>query len=405
MTPAQRQQFALAQVAAIITAAAVARSAVTNSVVLELIPMLRSMNPFSNESVNEFSTKAAELVEMGRQEVGRIAWGSISSQVSAYGYQLESGPTAVGPGRATDLQVAYQRVAADYRRRVAAGAESISETIAQAEEQRYQNLGGGEVDAEVQAVQQSQAAAEPAARKAESGAAGGSQSAQPAAQRQPARNTEVNRTADDEEAADIAAERARRDDEERAAEDAVERAAELRRAARLAEEERADLLAQVAQHEMEMRTERMVNDDMGMAGRQAAQDAMSAAPRGVVVGYRRVLHPELSETGTCGLCIAASDRIYKVKELMPIHNLCKCEPTPVYKNADPGSQINDEDLDVLYVEAGSTTHGWELKKQRYEVFDHPELGPVLRNTKHSKKDIEFSPREPSNSHDTGKDNA
>jgi hypothetical protein len=29
-----------------------------------------------------------------------------------------------------------------------------------------------------------------------------------------------------------------------------------------------------------------------------------------VTGYRRVVHPELSRTGTCGLCIVASDQVY-----------------------------------------------------------------------------------------------
>ena len=34
--------------------------------------------------------------------------------------------------------------------------------------------------------------------------------------------------------------------------------------------------------------------------------------------YRRVIHPELSKGGTCGLCIAASDRIYFVDDLLAL---------------------------------------------------------------------------------------
>jgi hypothetical protein len=41
-----------------------------------------------------------------------------------------------------------------------------------------------------------------------------------------------------------------------------------------------------------------------------------------VTGYRRVIHPELSKSGTCGLCVAAADRIYYVDDLMPIHTNC-----------------------------------------------------------------------------------
>jgi hypothetical protein len=45
-------------------------------------------------------------------------------------------------------------------------------------------------------------------------------------------------------------------------------------------------------------------------------------PRGVV-GYRRVLHPELgSGAPPCGLCVVAATRIYHIEELMPIHARC-----------------------------------------------------------------------------------
>lgn len=145
---------------------------------------------------------------------------------------------------------------------------------------------------------------------------------------------------------------------------------------------------------MEVRAERMVNDDIAMASRQANLDAMKSARGSGITGYRRVLHPELSEGGSCGLCIAASTRVYKIGELLPIHNLCKCGVAIIIGDDDPGSQINDEDLAVLYAEAGDTTDGRALKDQRYEVFDHPELGPVLRNKKHKKAtDIKFSSRE------------
>jgi hypothetical protein len=36
-----------------------------------------------------------------------------------------------------------------------------------------------------------------------------------------------------------------------------------------------------------------------------------AADAGLIVGYRRVLHAELSHEGSCGLCVAASTAVYR----------------------------------------------------------------------------------------------
>jgi hypothetical protein len=96
-----------------------------------------------------------------------------------------------------------------------------------------------------------------------------------------------------------------------------------------------------------------------------------------VTGYRRVLHPELSQTGACGLCIAASDRVYKKSDLMPIHARCHCETLPIIRGQDPAGVLNDLDLKRLYKDAGNTTDQRALKKQRYSVNEHGELGPVL----------------------------
>ena len=149
---------------------------------------------------------------------------------------------------------------------------------------------------------------------------------------------------------------------------------------------------------MEVRLERMVNDDMAMANRSAFRNAVNAAPKGVIVGYRRVLHPELAQSGqSCGLCVAASTRVYKKKDLMPLHNLCNCEPVEIVKGRDVGQQINDEDLDTLYGAAGDSTHRTDLSNTKWTVYEHPELGPVLRSVPRSKKekpvDISFSSRE------------
>jgi hypothetical protein len=99
------------------------------------------------------------------------------------------------------------------------------------------------------------------------------------------------------------------------------------------------------------------------------------------IGFRRVLHPELSRTGSCGLCIAASTRIYGRDRLMPLHDRCHCGVLPVLDGDDPGDVLNSQDLAALYGAAGGQTSREALKKIRVAVHDHGELGPVLRDRK------------------------
>lgn len=103
-----------------------------------------------------------------------------------------------------------------------------------------------------------------------------------------------------------------------------------------------------------------------------------------IVGYRRIIHPEVSLArggdGTCGLCIAAATRIYKVGTLMPLHDRCACEPLPIFGDIDPGLRLNDQDLKTLlsqlYTDADSTSAA-ALKRTRYQTIEHGELGPYL----------------------------
>lgn len=125
------------------------------------------------------------------------------------------------------------------------------------------------------------------------------------------------------------------------------------------------------------RVEAVADMDAQLAVRAQSQRSLTdQAERGVITGYRRVIHPELSKGGSCGLCVAASDRIYGATEPLPIHDRCECTTVPVYDHADPGSVLNAADLDRLYREAGGTA-GAELKRTRYRVDEHGELGPVL----------------------------
>lgn len=113
--------------------------------------------------------------------------------------------------------------------------------------------------------------------------------------------------------------------------------------------------------------------DIDLAFRDMADRFMSERD---VTSYRRVIRPERSASGTCGLCIVASDRIYNVGELLPLHGRCKCTVLPITDDNDPGRNLNGADLRAIYAAAGSTA-ARDLKRTRVAVNEHGELGPVL----------------------------
>lgn len=93
--------------------------------------------------------------------------------------------------------------------------------------------------------------------------------------------------------------------------------------ARLAEQYRWDrsigTAEDVARSKVLTRADVMNQTDVALAARAEAAAFFDANK---VTGYRRVLHPELSKGGSCGLCIAASDRTYYKDQLLPIHARC-----------------------------------------------------------------------------------
>lgn len=119
--------------------------------------------------------------------------------------------------------------------------------------------------------------------------------------------------------------------------------------------------------------------DLMLAERaQAHRFLTERKPRGVV-GYRRVLHPELgSGRPPCGLCVVASDRLYHVEDLMPIHARCRCSVAVVTADSDPGKSLNEDDLGAIYKAAGGNT-ARQLARVRVEYAEHGELGPILVN--------------------------
>ncbi len=124
--------------------------------------------------------------------------------------------------------------------------------------------------------------------------------------------------------------------------------------------------------------------DVMLADRAQTRETMRA--RGVQ-RYRRVIRPYLGSGGpVCGLCIVASDRIYTIEDLLPIHDNCRCGVVPVGSTADPGKTLNDDDLRALYQAAGGTA-GRRLKTVRVAITEHGELGPLLTYGNHRRRGI------------------
>ncbi len=121
------------------------------------------------------------------------------------------------------------------------------------------------------------------------------------------------------------------------------------------------------------RVDALVATDLALAQREAEHEQYVAAK---VTHYRRVIRPELSAGGTCGLCIAASQMIYNIGELLPLHSRCKCKTMPIVGTRDPARVLNENDLADLYNTAGGTSAA-DLKRTRYQVDENGELGPTL----------------------------
>lgn len=164
---------------------------------------------------------------------------------------------------------------------------------------------------------------------------------------------------------------------------------------RIADQYRYDQITNLASPEdalkkAQRRAEQVIDTDFSLVVRE--QEAFTAKKLGVKL-YRRVLHPELAESGlSCGLCIVASDRVYSVAKFKrEIHTHCHCEMLPLDGDNDPGLKLNQADLDSLYAAAGRATGSQEpvtgggakqlgaLKRVRVGITEHGELGPILVN--------------------------
>lgn len=135
-----------------------------------------------------------------------------------------------------------------------------------------------------------------------------------------------------------------------------------------------------------VRVRAAAHTDMTLAVRAQYEKALKEGRTVRADGWRRILRPEMSKTGPCGLCVVAADRVYNRGDLMPIHDLCVCEVLPILGDLDPGLVLNVDDLNRIYAAAGNTggdvikngkRHSGALKDLRVALTEHGELGPVL----------------------------
>lgn len=124
------------------------------------------------------------------------------------------------------------------------------------------------------------------------------------------------------------------------------------------------------------RLQDVMDTDVSAAANDGALNVYRHSTR--VKMYRRVIHPELSRSGTCGLCVAAASRTYHVSHLNPIHRRCHCTVAPIVGNDDPGFDLYQKDLDRIYKAAGGTGKAG-LANLRFAVANDRELGPVIMN--------------------------
>lgn len=135
--------------------------------------------------------------------------------------------------------------------------------------------------------------------------------------------------------------------------------------------------------------------DMTLAVRAQYEAALKQGRTVRADAWRRILRPELSQSGPCGLCVVAADRVYSTGDLLPLHDRCVCEVLPIMGDLDPGLLLNDDDLKRLYAAAGEAIgvdraetgggkrQGGALKKIRVALTEHGELGPVLTRADHN----------------------
>lgn len=408
-TEEQIEQARLAQIAGIVLGVATAKAAVQDTTVNYLVALLRSADLLTEAGIAAFAKSAALVVGMAVRKSQEITWGGVAARTTVMGIpfdgstpRFEEIPADLRYSRGTDLETAYARIAKEYKKNLDRKRDDpiIRELVAQYEEElvtplpRPNNISSDAVerisDGEEEWVEAFRKASQEEGGANPEGPSDREISQDSLAERRrraaQEREEELRRLASEVSDANAAKKRER---DSAAAERPAPRDPE-EPSVTLTDVEVDAVIESYAEQKAEELAERMVSQDIAGASRNVYKHALSKISDKKVVSFRRVIHPELSKSGTsCGLCIVASTMEYTRRDLLPIHAGCNCETCEVYsvdgKIFDPGGQINYEDLEVFYREAGNTTHGWSLKRHKYRVENHPEYGPTLVNDHPNKR--------------------
>lgn len=414
LTEEQQQQLKTAQIAGVILAVATTKAAVNEAVTNQIVALLHSANLLTEAGVKAFAKAAAMVVRLATRQVQEITWTGVRMRAQIVGVNFseplpsaEALPADLRQGRASNLEEAYARLAEEYRKNLERTRDDpvIKELVAQMESEgitplpRPDNISSDAVERISDGEQEdwTKAFAEASAQEGASDPEGPSDEeiaetslAERLREQREARDKEFDRLVSEARAAQAQRNGEPEPSDSESGAGTTAPFAEAPTTIRLTDAEVGVLIEQYAEHKAGERAERMVSQDIAGASRNIYKKAMDSLPEGAVKGYRRVIHPELSQSGTsCGLCIVASTMWYTKEDLLPIHSGCNCEVCEIYsldgEFYDPGHAINMEDLEVFYREAGESTRGWDLKKARYKVVDHPEYGPTLVNAHPNKR--------------------
>lgn len=414
LTPQQEEQKIVARIAGIVAATATTKVAIEAATTNQLVALLRVSDLLTEAGVKAFAKTAALIVTAAIRQARIASWSSTSARAKAAGATPPTSmptenniPRELRYSRGTDIETAYSRIAEEYKLNLERTEDDpiIKDLIEQFESQgltplprpdnlssdAVRSLDGEEEEWEkafLRAEKASQGSsrkdpiAEISAKDAEPTQGAGGTRGEEAQWNQ--RDVEVL-AGDDTPSPDSSLTRLEWPSQQAQSE------VEEPETPRLASAEIRAIIEKYAEKKAEERAERMVSQDVTATIRNTQQAALRTMNQKQIRGFRRVVHPELAKSGhSCGLCIVASTMIYSKRDLMPIHAGCNCGIAEIYEVngdiIDPGDQINMSDLEVFYREAGDTTHGWSLKRQRYEIQDNPEYGPTLVNISNKKLD-------------------
>lgn len=137
--------------------------------------------------------------------------------------------------------------------------------------------------------------------------------------------------------------------------------------------------------------------DAALAQRNAAHAIAEADDS--VAGWRRVLNP--AGGNVCGMCVAASTRVYGRSDLQPIHRQCRCTVQPIHDSSFTGRVLDRDRLEAVYERSGGSTRREDLFRIRIpedglpegvdsaaldalnvRVVNDPELGVALDADRH-----------------------